>query len=300
MEAMNRKKTNPIFPSYPSDFSVEILTYIFFYCLRSVIGSDIDLSIWPEGKKYAFTVTHDIDSSWIYQNGNMDKFIKVEKQIGIRGAWYFVVNLYKHDFKVIDILVNEGHEIALHAHKHDHKIAFLSEKRMNKRLSECQWFIDKYQIYGFRSPHYLRTPKFYKVLKHYLKYDTSVHDSYNPASKGDIFREGCSAVTPFNLSDNKNSLLEIPITIPEDFILYNTEKGASSIIEVQLEKVREIKERGGLATLVIHPEPHLSARKPFFEAFKEVLRVVSSDDECWICPPKDIYHFWINKVVGNK
>jgi hypothetical protein len=50
-----------------------------------------------------------------------------------------------------------------------------------------------------------------------------------------------------------------------------------------------------MAVLVVHPEPHLSARKQFFEAFKEILHTVSLDSECWICRPRDIYQYWIDK-----
>lgn len=297
LKAGKNGNVQPLFPSYPKDYSVEILINLFLYCIQKVIKRDVILSIWPKNKKYAFILTHDLDSNWIYQSENLNTFLEVEKQFGIRGAWFFVTNLYKHDFKKIDLLINEGHEIAFHDYNHDHKIAFLSEKDMHRRLSKCRWFIDKYQVLGFRSPHYLRTPTLYEVLKHYVKYDTSMHDSYNPTSKVDLVREGCSTVYPFKLSESEDSLLELPITIPEDFELYDPKKGPISIIEPQLEQIEEVKERGGLATLVIHPEAHLSAKKHFFEAFKEILCAISADSECWICQPKDIYYYWLDRKI---
>lgn len=295
LEAGKKRNGQPLFPSYPKDYSVEMLINLLLYIILKIIKVDIALSVWPKGKKYAFMLTHDVDSKWIYQHENLNIFVEMEKRFAVCGAWFFVTNLYRHDFKKIDFLLNEGHEIALHGYNHDHKIAFLPNKEMHKRLSKCRWFIEKYQILGFRSPHYLRTVTFYEALMRYIKYDTSMHDSYNPTSKTDLIREGCSTLYPFKLSEDQDSLLELPITVPEDFKVYNPKNGASSIVEIQLEQIKEIKKRGGLATLVIHPEPHLSARKPFFEAFKEVLRFVSADSECWICRPKDIYRYWIDK-----
>lgn len=285
-----------IFPLYFKDYSVELLTNIFLHCVQKIIKIDVNLNIWPNGKKYAFVLTHDVDSKWVYQKDNLKTFFDTEEQVGVKGAWFFVGNLYKHDFEKIDFLFRQGHEIGLHGDNHDHKIAFLSKAHINKRLSMCRSFIDRYEIIGFRSPHYLRTPCFYEILKDYVKYDTSMHDSYNSISASNMTREGCSTVYPFKLSD---CLLEIPITIPEDFELYKREKGPDSIVMTQLEQINEVKTRNGIALLVIHPEPHLSSRKDYFEAFKEVLRAVSMDSDCWICRPKDIYNYWINKFCNN-
>jgi predicted Zn-ribbon and HTH transcriptional regulator len=122
-----------------------------------------------------------------------------------------------------------------------------------------------------------------------------MHDSYNPTSKLGLTREGASSICPFRISEDEDSLVELPITIPEDFEVYDSRRGSSSIIEKQLKQIDQIKRRKGMAVLVVHPEPHLSARKQFFEAFKEILHTVSLDSECWICRPRDIYQYWIDK-----
>ena len=98
------------------------------------------------------------------------------------------------------------------------------------------------------------------------------------------------------LSDEADSLMELPITVPEDFKIYDERTGASSIVDQQLKQIHEIKKRGGLATVVVHPEPQFTAQKPYFDALQEVLRFVSNDNTCWLCRPRDVYEFWANKT----
>lgn len=295
LKSGNKKRGTALFPSYPKDFSVELLTNLLLRPAGDTTGRGLASSLWPDGKKYAFILTHDVDSDWLYQGGNLPLFLDVETRLGIRAAWYFVCSLYKHDVRKLARLASAGHEIGLHGDNHDHKIAFLSRAAMVKRLDGCRRFIDENKIAGFRSPHYLRTPLFYEVLKNYVRYDTSMHDSYNPATPVDTVREGCSAIHPFTLSDDPGALLELPVTIPEDYELYDPARGASSIITPQLEQIAEIKRRGGLANLVIHTESHFSARKDCFEAFKEVLGTVAGDKDCWLCRPDELWAYWTAK-----
>ena len=291
----NKKRGGALFPAYPKDFSVELLTNLLARAVGKITGGGLEPSPWPEGKKYAFILTHDVDSDWLYKENNLQLFLDVENSFGIRAAWYFVANLYHHDFAKIDRLAGDGHEIGLHGDNHDHKIAFLSDGAIEKRLAGCRGFIDRYKVAGFRSPHYLRTPRLYEALKRYVRYDTSMHDSYNPTTPVEMVREGCSAIHPFALSDGPGGLLELPITIPEDYELYDPARGTASVLETQLAQIAEIKRRGGLATLVIHPEPHFSSRKPCFEAFREVLRAVAGDKDCWLCRPDELCAYWTGK-----
>lgn len=288
----NKKRGTAVFPAFPKDQSVELLTNLLRLPAGRLGGAALTAPAWPGGKKYAFTVTHDVDSGWIYRDGNLRLFLDEETRLGIRGAWYFVANLYPHDHAAIEELAAAGHEIGLHGDNHDHKIAFLSERAMRRRLDGCRPFLERYRVTGFRSPHYLRTPAFYEVLKDYVRYDTSMHDSYNPANAVDLLREGCSALHPFTLSDGPGALLEIPVTIPEDYELYDPERGADSIARVQLAQIEEIKRRGGLANLVIHPEPHMSGRPHCLEAFRRVLAAAAADKDCWLCRPDEVYGHW--------
>ena len=118
-----------------------------------------------------------------------------------------------------------------------------------------------------------------------------MHDSYNPGNKINpgYFRDGCSSVFPFFLDSSRRSLLELPITIPEDFVLL---KSKSSIQGYQIAQIEEVKKRGGAALLNIHPEPHLTGRPECLEALEAVLKFVSGDKECWICRGEDIYNYW--------
>lgn len=293
LDSGHKKQSPALFPAYPKDGAFDMLRGLFISAVSGASGIAAEAAVWPAGKKYAFMLTHDVDSGWVYEGDNLKLFTDIEDKAGVRGAWFFVTNLYGHDFAKIDALKASGHEIGYHCYNHDHKLAFLPERKMAERLDRSKWFIEKYGVAGFRSAHYLRTPALYSKLAGYVRYDSSVHDSYNPSFKVGLFREGCSTVHPFRLSDG--GLLELPITVPEDVKLYDAEAGPEAIAGVQLRQIEEVKKRGGLATLVVHPEPFLTARPACLEALKQVLKAVSSDPECWIRTPKEIYEFWAGK-----
>ncbi len=281
------------FPEYPFDLSAEILRGLFLYCVKQIENIEINLNIWPENKEFVFLATHDVDSGWIYNDNNLFKFLDIERRYDIKGAWYFVANLIKHDYDKIDILRCEGHEIGLHGHNHDHKFAFLPENKMRKRFEKCKWFIDKFEVSGFRSPHALTSRLLFKVMKDYVKYDSSLYDTYIPRFNATMYRQGCSSVTPYYYDSLDNGLVEIPITIPEEHDLYDPEEGVDSIVSKQMEKINNIKKRRGIATLIVHPEPQISAKKHFLTAYEELLKILIQDKSCWICRPLDIYNHWI-------
>lgn len=288
-------KAQCLFPPSDKNCPADTLMYLFLYCVQKIINANPGLNVWPGGKRYAFCLTHDIDSDWIYKEDNLNTFLDIENRLNIRGAWFFVANLYRHDFSKLDLIAREGHEIGIHGDNHDHKIAFLAEEQIRKRLSACRWFIERYHVIGFRSPHYLRTPKLYDVLKDYVRYDTSMHDYCDRNSGASFVRQGCATLFPFRLSKTESGLLELPITVTEDFELWTDKKDTGYIMETQLEQINKIKKRNALAMFVAHPEPHFTARRPFLEVFKKIITHVSSDRECWVCRPRDIYDYWTEK-----
>lgn len=288
-----------VFPAYPKDGSVQALDALLRSCVSRLAGPAglPRRSPWPGGKSYAFMLSHDVDSGWLYRDRNLDRFLNEERRYGVRGAWYVVGNLYAHDFAKLDRLAGEGHELGLHGDNHDHKIAFLSNDEMNRRLSPCRSLIDRYAMWGFRSPNYLRTPRLFRALRRYFRYDTSMHDSYNPTQRVGLIREGCSTTAPFRLFEGSDDMLELPVTVPEDYEFYDPAKGAASVVDPQWAQIEEVKRQGGLATLVIHTEPHFSARKDCFEAFSEILRRVAADPNCWIATGKEIAAHWARERV---
>ena len=78
----------PTFPKYPSDNSADIL--------HTILKNDTNAKplIWPEKKKYCVVFTHDVDTSWIFDNSEgrkwYNQYTDAEESFGIRSSWYCV------------------------------------------------------------------------------------------------------------------------------------------------------------------------------------------------------------------
>ena len=244
--------------------------------------------IVPSAKrKFAVIISHDVDSDYIFKNKDVfDRFVNTEEKNGVRSAWYFVTNKYKIDHSILHGLLLNGHEIGFHGDNHDYRLPFLKREKMEKRLDRCIPFIKKYKVTGGRSPVFLRSPLFLDVLGNYLQYDTSFHDSTIGGLSGK--NEGCCSCFPFFI----NSLLEIPTTIPEEFILSAKGFNYSEIIDIQLKKLEKIREIGGVVHILTHPEPNISATRENMKIYTEFLAICSKYNDAWFSLPSELNNHW--------
>ncbi len=153
-----KSKKTAKFPNFPGDFSVD-------YMRKLMLGNKKHVPFWPNNKKFAILLTHDVDSDLIFRDNKVLKsFLKIEENLSFRSAWYFVTHKYRLDHKQISKLQKAGHEIGFHGDIHDYRLAFLKQSKMRKRLERCKEFIENYNVKGGRSPAFLRTPAFLEVL----------------------------------------------------------------------------------------------------------------------------------------
>jgi hypothetical protein len=64
---------------------------------------------WPEGKKFAITLTHDVESA--HGQDNCRHLIRVEKELGFRASYNFVPERYKVSEELRHFLVEDGFEV---------------------------------------------------------------------------------------------------------------------------------------------------------------------------------------------
>ncbi|MFC1730986.1 polysaccharide deacetylase family protein [candidate division KSB1 bacterium] len=284
---VKRRKKQPDsgdFPAFPIDFTVDNLRNE----LKERFFPDVTaVPYWPDGKKCAAVLSHDVDSDLIFNNKDiLDTFLSIEEKNGFRSAWYFVSDKYPLDHDIISGIKERGHEVGFHGDKHDYRLPYLKKTQMVRRLDRCRWFLDKYEVSGGRSPLFLRTPLFLETISDYLEYDTSFHDTTIGSLTG--LSEGCCSCFPFFIGD----LLEIPTTITEEFILADRGYNADGIMEVQLNKLEKIRELSGIAHVLTHPEPHLSANEKGFAIYDKFLKTCSARSDIWITLPAELNRHW--------
>jgi hypothetical protein len=80
---------------------------------------------WPNGKKFALVIQHDVDT----QKGhdNCCKLMAIEKNLGIRSLYSIVPERYNVSESLLNELRTQGFDIGVHGLKHDGKL-FSSEQ----------------------------------------------------------------------------------------------------------------------------------------------------------------------------
>lgn len=200
---------------------------------------------WPEGKKFALVLSHDVDT----QKGhdNVMKLVELEEKLGFRSTFNFVPERYNNSVSLHRVLREKGFGIGVHGLKHDGKL-FRSKRIFEKRAVKINGYLKQWQTRGFSSPSMHHELEWLHALN--IAYSTSTFDTdpFEPQP------DGIGSVFPFYVK-NPNSFggyVEMPYTLPQDFTLFVI-LGERSI-EIWKRKLDWIAARGGLALLNTHSD----------------------------------------------
>ncbi len=280
----SRFSKQPGFPGWPIEGSVDVIRTIFLNSLK-LIQKNIKIGeFWPNGKKFAIALTHDIDTGKGLKNIKL--FSAIEEQFGFRSTWFIVGDYYKKDYEQLNRLIDKRHEIGLHGYSHDNKLAYLSIKKIEERISKCRKFIGRYGIKGFRSPSLLNSENLEKVLQKYFLYDSTIPTNEKYLSDSDY--SGCCSAFPYF----KGRMLEIPITMPMDSSLVFLNYSTDSISDLWIKKLDWIKALGGVAILNVHPEPHFSGNKKMLNVYRKFIGYISTMNDVWVTTMEQIANHW--------
>ena len=240
---------------------------------------------WPDGKKFAFVLTHDVEGRKGLKN--CGDLMRLELELGFRSSFNFVP---EGDYKVPpdlrEELVKNGFEVGIHDLKHD-GLLFTSRREFKKRAARINQYIQEWGAVGFRSGFMLHNLEWFHDLD--IQYDASTFDTdpFEPQPEGrhTIFpfwvpRPASLNSQPSTLDDSLGGYVELPYTMPQDSTLFLLLAERSSAI--WLRKLDWIADHGGMALLDTHPDYMSSngstrrTREYPIELYKELLDYVRS------------------------
>ena len=200
---------------------------------------------WPEGKKFAIILTHDVDT----QRGHdrCEDLAALETEMGFRSSFNFVPERYTVSQKLRNLLTSSGFEVGVHGLKHDGKY-FDNRNIFRDRANRINQYIREWGAAGYRSPSMLHKLDWIHDLE--ITYDASTFDidpfEPDPTGVGTIF--------PFRVTTKTfvKGYVELPYTLPQDFTLYIL-MGCRNI-DLWKSKLKWIAEQGGMALLNTHPD----------------------------------------------
>ena len=204
---------------------------------------------WPEGKKFAVVLTHDIESAAGVHKCR--ELMRLERKLGFRSSFNFIPEgNYKVPSKLRDELARQRFEVGIHDLKHDGRL-FASRREFNRRAARINSYLREWDAVGFRSGFMLHKLDWLHELK--IQYDTSTFDTdpFEPQP------EGRHTIFPFWVSERLartpgSGYVELPYTLPQDstlFLLFREQT-----IDIWVQKLDWIAAHGGMVLVDTHPD----------------------------------------------
>ena len=255
---------------------------------------------WPDGRRFAFVITHDVDTA-VGQERCL-RLAKIEEQRGFRSAFYFVPERrYRVSPEVRQDLMRRGFEVGVHGLYHDHK-TFQSREEFCKRAHRINRYLREWGSVGFRSPSMIRNLAWIGDLD--IEYDASTFDTDpfepQPEEAGTIFPSWITR------NGEARGFVELPYTLPQDFTLFALLKETS--IDIWKRKLDWIVSKGGMALIDVHPcYMCMGNNTPKFgeyaiQRYEELLDYVQTvySGQYWHAIPRDVARFWRSQFEATK
>jgi hypothetical protein len=230
---------------------------------------------WPEGRRYAFVITHDVETE--HGQAYARAVADLDESFGFRSGFYFVPERYSLDHELLQELRERGFEVGVHGLKHDGKL-FNSHDEFMKRAKRINEYLKELDAVGFRSPLMMRNPEWLQELE--IEYDLSFFDTdpYEPVPGGTM------SIWPFILG----RFIELPYTLVQDCTL--TTVLGERTPRLWLEKVDFIERYLGMAMVNTHPD-YLSDAVTW-QIYAAFLQAMRDRDGYWHALPMDVARWW--------
>jgi glycosyltransferase involved in cell wall biosynthesis len=253
---------------------------------------------WPEGKQFAFVLTHDVEGKRGLDRSR--ELADLEIELGFRSAFNFVP---EGEYRVLEslrgFLTGNGFEVGVHDLHHDGSL-YRSWERFRSGTKKINQYVDEWGAEGFRSGFMRHNLKWLDEVK--VLYDSSTFDTdpFEPQP------DGAETIFPFWVSqDGQYGYVEIPYTLPQDSTLFLLLKETS--IDIWKRKLDWVAQKGGLALVNVHPDyMSFNSQKRMgdysHQLFRDLLEYVTDrySDQCWFALPKEVArYFYANMVPGS-
>jgi peptidoglycan/xylan/chitin deacetylase (PgdA/CDA1 family) len=237
---------------------------------------------WPEGYRYAFVLTHDIETD--EGQAYVRKVADMEERFGFRSSFNFVPEYYELDIVLMQELRERGFEIGVHGLKHDGKL-YNSKHIFMERSGHINRYLKEFNAVGFRSPLTMRNPEWMQALE--IEYDLSFFDTdpYEPMPGG------CMSIWPFIIG----KFVELPYTLAQDCTLAIVL--GETTPRFWLQKVDFVEQNCGMALLNAHPDYLLNPK--IFKIYAEFLARMKERNNYWHALPREVARWW-RKRIGQQ
>jgi len=252
---------------------------------------------WPEGKRFAFVLTHDVEE----RKGlaRVEQLMKLELKHGFQSCFNFVPEgNYRLSSDMREKLRQSGFEVGIHGLEHDGKL-YNSKSKFAAKAARIREYLRLWKVSGFRSPLMQHNLSWLHELG--LEYDSSTFDTdpFEPQS------DGAGTIFPFWVPNGQGGgYVELPYTLIQDFNLFVVLREKN--IDVWRRKLDWVAEQGGMVLLNTHPDymcfEGITGRDEYPVAhYEELLRYVREKHQgaFWATQPKEVARYYRDSVPAQ-
>ena len=246
---------------------------------------------WPEGKRFAFVLTHDVETA--KGQALCPALMAMEQARGFVSSFNFVPERYADKPEIREKLIRSGCEVGVHGLNHDGML-YKSREEFSRRAVRINHYLKSWNAVGFRSPAMHHKLDWIRDLD--IEYDASTFDTdpFEPQP------DGVCTLFPFTVGprDGRNGYVELPYTLAQDFTLFVLMQ--ESNIRIWKRKVDWVVEHGGMVLVNVHPDYMcFGPEAPEIDEYPaglyaELLDYISTRyaGEYWHALPRDVARFW--------
>jgi hypothetical protein len=244
---------------------------------------------WPEGKAFAFVLTHDVEG-----RKGMERcraLATLEIDLGFRSSFNFVPEGgYDTPGSLLSFLADHGFEVGVHDLHHNGTL-YRSKAEFSAGARRINQHLERWRAVGFRSAFMFHNLEWLKELN--VLYDASTFDTdpFEPQA------DSANTIFPFWVPRSDGSgYVELPYTLPQDSTLFLVLGEKNN--DIWKRKLDWLAQHGGLALVNVHPDyiafGERTGRAEFpVVLYEEFLAHVSEQfgDHAWCALPRDVAQF---------
>ncbi len=243
--------------------------------LRTISGGVRTIHPWPDGNRFAFVPTHDVETAEGMRR--VESIANLEQELGFRSSWNIVPYKYPVDRGLVRELRDRGFEIGVHGYNHDGRL-FTSRRLFESRVPAINAALRLFGAVGFRAPMVHRNLLWLQSLN--VEYDASCFD----ADPFQAMPGGVGSIWPFI----SGRFVELPYTLPQDHTLFiSLHERDGRIWEDKLEFIVRLC---GMALVITHPDYLDSDTR--IGAYRRLLERVREVPGVWRALPRDVAAWW--------
>jgi peptidoglycan/xylan/chitin deacetylase (PgdA/CDA1 family) len=245
---------------------------------------------WPDGKQFAFVLTHDVEGSKGLER--VERLMNLDARCGFYSSFNFVPEgEYRVSASLRHCVEQAGFEVGVHGLRHDGRM-FFSESQFDSEAARVSEYVSLWRASGFRAPFMHHNLAWMHKLG--TEYDASTFDTDpfepQPDAVGTIF--------PFWVeAPEGRGHVELPYTLAQDFTLFAVLREHN--IDIWKQKLDWIATHGGMALLIAHPDymcfEGTSGNDEYpIHFYEDFLRYVRDkyDGQYWAALPREVSRFY--------